>query len=447
MEHLCIIGNGISGITTARHVRKQKSAAECKITVISAETDHFFSRTALMYIYMGHMTYENTKPYEDFFWDKNNINLVRGYVKQVDTTRKQLVFSDRNPISYDKLVLGVGSVPNRIGWPGEALKGVNSLVSYQDLEQMEENTRGKINRAVIVGGGLIGIEMAEMLMSRNIPVTFFIREKEYWSNVLPPEEAAMVSRHARKHHLDLRPESGITEILGDDQGRVQGVKTVEDEEVPCQFVGITIGVKPAIGFLKNSNIKTDRGILVDEYFETSVPGVYAVGDCAQYSNPPAGRKPIDQIWYTGRMHGETLAQTLCGKKTAYQPGIFFNSAKFFDIEYQVYGEVKPQVQAHEMHFYWEHPDGEKAVRLVFHRDEHHILGFNLMGIRFRHEVCDRWIKRRTPVTDVVKDLRKANFDPELFKSYEPQIREQFNREFPELAVKTKRNVVSAILGL
>jgi NADPH-dependent 2,4-dienoyl-CoA reductase/sulfur reductase-like enzyme len=446
MEHLCIVGNGISGITTARHVRKQKSAAECKITVISAETDHFFSRTALMYIYMGHMTYENTKPYEDFFWEKNNINLVRGYVNRIDTTNKQLVFTGREAMTYDKLVLAVGSVPNRIGWPGEELKGVNSLVSYQDLEQMEENTRN-VNRAVIVGGGLIGIEMAEMLMSRNIPVTFFIREKEYWSNVLPPEEAAMVSRHARKHGLDLRTESGIKEILGDERGRVKGVKTVEDEEVSCQFVGITIGVKPAIGFLQNSNIATDRGILVNEYFETSVPDVYAAGDCAQYRNPPAGRKPLDQIWYTGRMHGETLGLTLGGRKTAYKPGIFFNSAKFFDIEYQVYGEVKPEVQEHENHFYWQHPDGEKAVRLVFHKQEHYILGFNLMGIRFRHEVCDRWIKSHTPVTDVVKNLRKANFNPELFKTYEPQIREQFNREFPDLAVKTKRNVVSAIFGL
>ncbi|MCB0301408.1 MAG: NAD(P)/FAD-dependent oxidoreductase, partial [Calditrichaeota bacterium] len=72
MEHLVIIGNGISGVTTARHVRKR---SDMRITIISAETDHFFSRTALMYIYMGHMKYEHTKPYEDWFWEKNRIEL------------------------------------------------------------------------------------------------------------------------------------------------------------------------------------------------------------------------------------------------------------------------------------------------------------------------------------------------------------------------------------
>ena len=86
--HIAIIGNGISGITAARFIRK---LSDHKITVISAETDHFFSRTALMYIYMGHMRYEDTKPYEDWFWDKNRINLLNAYVEKVDTQNKKLV--------------------------------------------------------------------------------------------------------------------------------------------------------------------------------------------------------------------------------------------------------------------------------------------------------------------------------------------------------------------
>ena len=82
MTHIVIIGNGIAGITTARHTRKQDS--EAKITVISSETDHFFSRTALMYIYMGHMRYQDTKPYEEWFWKKNRIDLVKEYVNSID---------------------------------------------------------------------------------------------------------------------------------------------------------------------------------------------------------------------------------------------------------------------------------------------------------------------------------------------------------------------------
>ena len=90
MTHVCIIGNGIAGVTAARHIRKLKPASAYRITIISAETDHFFSRTALMYIYMGHMTYEHTKPYEDGFWPKNDLELVRDYVTTVDTHQKKL---------------------------------------------------------------------------------------------------------------------------------------------------------------------------------------------------------------------------------------------------------------------------------------------------------------------------------------------------------------------
>ena len=85
MEHIVIIGNGVSGVTAARHIRK---LSDKKITIISSETSHFFSRTALMYIYMGHMKFENTKPYEDWFWSKNRIELKQARVASIDTKNK-----------------------------------------------------------------------------------------------------------------------------------------------------------------------------------------------------------------------------------------------------------------------------------------------------------------------------------------------------------------------
>jgi NAD(P)H-nitrite reductase large subunit len=200
MEHVVIIGNGISGITTARHIRKN---SDKKITVISSETDHFFSRTALMYIYMGHMKFEHTKPYEDWFWKKNNINLVRGFVEHIDTEKKKLTLSEGNAMDYDQLVLAVGSKPNKFGWPGQDLKAVQGLYSYQDLETMESYSP-TTKRAVIIGGGLIGVEMAEMFLSRGIEVTFLVREDRFWGGVLPKREGELISRHIKKHHVVLR---------------------------------------------------------------------------------------------------------------------------------------------------------------------------------------------------------------------------------------------------
>ena len=196
---IVIIGNGISGITCARWCRK---LGDDEITVISSETDFFYSRTALMYVYMGHMRAEDVKPYEDWFWKKNRINLLKAHVTNINWDNKTLTTKNGQSVSYDKLVLALGSKSNKFGWPGQDLKGVGGLYHWQDLENMEAYTPG-LKRAVICGGGLIGIEMAEMFRSRNIDVTMLVRESSYWNNVLPAEESEMISRHIKHHHIDL----------------------------------------------------------------------------------------------------------------------------------------------------------------------------------------------------------------------------------------------------
>ena len=106
MEHIVIIGNGISGVTLARHIRKNSNK---KITIVSAETDYFFSRTALMYVYMGHMKFEHTQPYENWFWEKNRIELKKGFVQTIETHSKTLHFAKGDTLQYDKLILATGS--------------------------------------------------------------------------------------------------------------------------------------------------------------------------------------------------------------------------------------------------------------------------------------------------------------------------------------------------
>ncbi|MBK7650147.1 MAG: FAD-dependent oxidoreductase [Flammeovirgaceae bacterium] len=433
MKHIVIIGNGISGVTAARHIRKHSSN---KITIISSETDHFFSRTALMYIYMGHMKYENTKPYEDNFWKKNRIDLLRDHVQSVDTKLKTLTLLSGNTIQYDSLIIASGSKSNKFGWPGQDLSGVQGLYSFQDFERMEQTTRG-IDRAVIVGGGLIGIEMAEMLLSRKIAVTMLVRESEFWSNVLPLQESNMISRHIRSHHVDLKLETELKEIQSDDRGSVKSIITNREETIPCQFVGLTVGVSPAVDFLTDSGIASKRGILVNEYLETNIPNVYALGDCVERTYDLPGRKTIEQVWYTGRMMGEVVAQTICGNKTKYEPGPWFNSAKFFDIEYQTYGVVSNVLGKDESEFYWEHESAAKCMHLVWDKQTQQFLGINSFGIRLRHECFDRWLRDKQSIQFVLDHLKEANFDPEFFDRHEDEIIKQFSVTFPNLKANSK----------
>ena len=434
MQHVVIIGNGIAGITAARHIRKLSND---RITVISGETDHFFSRTALMYIYMGHMEYRHTKPYEDWFWEKNKIELKKAWVTGIDFANKAVQFGQEDPKSYDKLILATGSQSNKFGWPGQDLKGVQGLYSYQDLELMEANTR-EVKQAVILGGGLIGVEMAEMLHSRNIPVIYLIREKNFWSGVLPTEEAKLIDRHLAEHHIDLRAETELDEILDDGNGQVKAVRTKSGEQIDCQFVGLTVGVHPNIDLVKDTPVATDRGILVDEYLQTDVKDVYAIGDCAQMRKHQPHRRAIEAVWYAGRMMGETVARTITGNETKYQPGIWFNSAKFFDIEYQTYGMVLNQLGEHEDHFYWECEDQKKCIKIVFNKDTRVVHGVNLFGIRNRHEVWNKWLEEEKTLDYVIQHLETANFDPEFFKRYEGDIQNQFNDQFPENKVTIRK---------
>jgi len=437
MEHIVIIGNGIAGVTSARHIRKQADASEKKITIISAETKHFFSRTALMYIYMGHMQWKHIEPYEDWFWEKNDLDLIQAYVTKIDSSEKTIFFEDKSSLIYDKLIIACGSKPNKFGWPGQDLEGVSGLYSKQDLDYLEKHApNNKVcKRAVIVGGGLIGIELAEMFCSRNIPVTMLVREKSFWNNVLPKGESEMINQHILDHKVDLRLDVNMKSINSDDAGKVKSV-TIEEtgENIECDYVGLTAGVSPNIGFLKPTDIETEKGILVNQYLETNIKDIYAIGDCAQQREPIGNRPAVEAVWYTGRMMGEVVAQSVCGRKTAYNPGPWFNSAKFFDIEYQTYGWVHSEnrLPEYEEHFHWKHPDKNICITIAFHKENHKFFGINTFGIRMRHEVFDRWLTDEKQVDDVISNLKEANFDPEFFDQYENEIVDAFKKEFVEV---------------
>lgn len=427
MSHIVIIGNGISGVTLARHVRK---LSDHKITIVSAETDYFFSRTALMYVYMGHMKFEHTQPYENWFWKKNRIDLVNGFVNKVETSDKIVLLSNGTEITYDKLVIATGSKPNKFGWPGQDLDGVQGLYSKQDLDELEKNAPDKetCKRAVIVGGGLIGIEMAEMLRSRKIPVTFLVREKSFWNGVLPAGESAMLNEHILEHHIDLRLDTNLVEILADEQGRVRAVTTDKGDTIECNVVGLTAGVTPNIDFLKSSGIALGRGVKVNRLLETSSKDVYAIGDCAEQHEAIGNRRPIEAVWYTGRMMGEALAQTLCDNPTEYKPGHWFNSAKFLDVEYQTYGWVFNErgKKDSEQHFHWRHEKEKICITMAYNKNSKLFLGINTFGIRMRHEIFDRWLTEKRDTDHVMEYLKDANFDPEFYKQYEDEIVAAYN---------------------
>ena len=408
---IVIVGNGVAGITCAFEARSRDPNA--RITVVSGEADYFFSRTALMYAYMDVMPRQSLEPFERGVYAKQRIDLVRDWVVDLDAGGKTLSLESGRTLSYDKLVLAVGAAPNMFPWEGadQIKEGKVHFVSMQDLDHCERLTPST-KEAVVVGGGLIGIELVECLAHHGVKVTFLVREPYYWPIALGAEEANFVSEHMRQHGVEVALSEEMTKINVDDSGRVAGVETNAGRTIPCQMLGVAAGVRPNLARLQGFEDapEMDRGIVVDEFFQTSLPDVYAAGDCASIHHSD-GRDPYGElIWYSAKRHGALVAGNLFGDRCAYEPPLFFNSSKFFEVEYTTVGDVV-RVPPGAMSLYRKMPGSAVSQRVVYVDDR--VIGFNMLGSRWDHELLERWIHERRSPEWVKAHLAQAQFDVEF----------------------------------
>lgn len=421
--HIVIIGFGISGVSAAKTLREQSNA---DITIVTSEDRSFFSRPALMYVYLGKMRFKDILPMPSDYWEKNNIKVVLAAVEAIETEKQLVVLDDGNVLSYDKLVLATGSVPRSLGLNEQNIGGVQGFYSLQDLLLLQKSAKN-IRHAAIIGGGLIGVELAEMFWSTDVSFTFWIREKWFGSNFLPEEEAQLVTSYLQRKKIDIRFEREITHFDTNEQGQVTALHSQIGERVDTDYVCVCVGVKPNIDCLENTNIHTKQGVLVNAYLQTNTPSVYAAGDCAEYAEPSFGRKSVETLWYTGKRMGEYVGSTmLLDHPQRYHQGIFFNSAKFFDLEYQIYGHVPVSPEELYGSVFWKHPQKDKSIRLVYDAISDEFLGCCVLGIRFRQEVCEKWITEKWKITEVLPALARANFDSEFSARFEMELLNIYN---------------------
>ncbi len=413
MLHFVIIGNGVAGVEAAMTLRERLPPAEAKITVISKEADYFFSRTALMYAFMEHMQRRDLEPHERQVYARQHINLVRDEVVALDAHAHTLTLRAAGAITYDRLLLAVGSQPARPPFKGldAARDGVVHFVSMQDLDDCERLTPST-QRAVVVGGGLIGVELVECLLHHKVQTTFLVRESTYWPAALDPEEGELVAAHLRRHGVALRLSESLEEVLCDDTGRVSGARTSAGETLPCELLGVAVGVVAQIDWLREGApaLRLGRGVCVDRSFATNLPDVWAAGDCAEIAMDDA--PPIrETIWYSAKRHGRLAAQAMMGDRVRYTPPLFFNSSKFFELEFTTVGHaINLPPDATELIF--RDAKREISARFVFDASGA-LIGANLLGSRWDHRILEAWIMQRRPIEFVEPRLPHAQFDVEF----------------------------------
>jgi NADPH-dependent 2,4-dienoyl-CoA reductase/sulfur reductase-like enzyme len=417
VQHV-ILGNGVAGMEAALALRARDDGA--RITLVSDEHAHFFSRPALMYVFAGQTSLRDTEPYDRGLYERMCFERRSARVASLDAPGHALVFADGSRLAYDRLLLAVGSKARPAPWPGSEGPGLHYFVTLRDLEGLDREANAGM-RAAVLGGGLIGVEVAEVLHDRGLQVTFVIREGWYFPVALDRNEASLVAEHARAHGLDVRLGARADAVLRSDDGRIRGVRLVGGDEVGADLVVSTIGVVPNTGFLASSGLNLAQGgaIETDDALRTSAPDVWAAGDCANVTWFDGSRRP-EQLWYTARDQGRLAARSMLGDEVAYRRGTWYNSAKFFDIEYTTAGWVPatlgpdgdPVEPPADLRTWFQRVPGRfESQRIVVKGDR--VVGFNMLGSRWNHEPLLDWIHERRPLEWVLKHLPEAQFDEEL----------------------------------
>ena len=421
MERIAILGAGVCGIEAALALRHREPTTP--VAIVTDEHDHFFSRPALMYVFAGQMTLRGIEPHDRELFGRMGFERVRGRVTALDTAARRLAMDVGPGIAYERLLIAAGSKARPAPWPGSDGPGVHAFVTLRDLERLDTEARPG-GRAVVVGGGLIGVEVAEILAHRGVHVTFVIRESWYFPVALDARESALVAEHLREHGIDVRLESAVQEIVRAADGAVRAVR-VAGEEVPCDFVVTAIGVVPNTQFLEGSAVSRapSGAIEVDERLRTNVPGVWAAGDCANVTWADGSRRP-EQLWYTARDQGRIAALSMAGDEAVYRRGTWYNSAKFFDLEYTTAGwvpvsldsENRPLAPDPGLRTWFQRVPGAFASERIVCRGER-VVGFNMLGGRWNHEPLLEWIHERRSLDWVLARLPEAQFDEEFERRF------------------------------
>jgi NADH oxidase (H2O2-forming) len=420
-QQVVIVGTGVCGIEAALALRRREP--QTPIALISDEHDHFFSRPALMYVFAGQMTVRDTEPYDRELFGRMGFTRIRGRVTALEVADRRLALDSGASVGYDRLLLAVGSKARPAPWPGGDGPGVHCFVTLRDLERLDADARPG-GRAVVIGGGLIGVEVAEILAHRGLRVTFVIRETWYFPIALEAREGALVAEHLRAHGIDVRLEAPMEAILRGPDGALRGVR-VSGEEIPCDLVVAAIGVVPNTAFLAGGAIARapSGAIEVDESLRANLPGVWAAGDCANVTWMDGSRRP-EQLWYTARDQGRVAAASMTGDAAVYRRGAWYNSAKFFDLEYTTAGWVPALIdfenrpiplEAGVTTWFQRVPGAFASARIVCRGDR--VVGFNMLGGRWNHEPLLEWIDERRPLDWVLAHLHEAQFDEEFERRF------------------------------
>lgn len=383
VRHHIIIGNGTAAVGCIEGIRALNR--EDRITVISKENHPVYGRPLISYYLEGKTDLERMRYRDASFYEQNGCEVLYGVTaERIDTEKKQVLLSDGTKLSYDDICLAAGSSP--FVPPMEGLDSVEKKFGFMTLDdalQIEEAVT-KDSRVLIVGAGLIGLKCAEGIHERVGSITVCDLADRVLSSILDAECAGIVQKHLENY--------GIRFLLSDSVAKFEGNLAVmkSGAEVSFDVLILAVGVRANTALIKGIGGEVNRGVVVNPQMKTSIPDIYAAGDCAEGYDASIGANRVLAILPNAYMQGRTAGINMAGGTIGFETGIPMNSIGFFGLHIMSAGAYDGE--RHEI-------KRDNVLKRFFVKDGR-LGGYMLIGETDRAGVYTALVREKTPLSEI-----------------------------------------------
>jgi nitrite reductase (NADH) large subunit len=401
MKYL-IIGNCAAGVNAIEGIREIDDKGE--ITLISDENYPAYCRCLITNYVIGTHKEKDILLTEENFYKKNKVNLLLGKkVKQVNTKKSTVVLGDGKTLTFDKLLIATGASPAKLSIKGEDKKGVSGFRTLNDAKDILKRCK-KGAKVFVFGGGLIGLKAGYALKKRDMDVEIIVKSKHVLSQVVDEEAALLIGKWFEENGIKTTPGLGPEEILGGKE--VEEVLLDNKEKKKAQIVIIGKGVRANMDLVKDTPIKTEWGILTDDYLQTNEKNIFAAGDVAQTKDLATGESVTNALWIAATEQGKLAGKNMAGEKIKYPGSIGANSAEFFGLPFISMGKVRKTEELTNL--ITRKPEEYLYKKLVI--KDNRLIGAVLVGNIENAGVYMALIRKKVDISEIADILLEDYFD-------------------------------------
>lgn len=336
MKYL-IIGNSAAAVGAVEAIRKKDNKGE--ITILSKEPYLAYSRPLITEFLADLVTEKGMSYRAEDFYKGNNVSLKLGVsAKSIDAKNKIVSASDKNEYAYDKLLIATGGSPIFPPMKGSDKKGVFTLMTLNESKEIKKNLKG-VKKAVVIGGGLIGMKAAEGLHEAGIKVTIVELADRILSRILDEKGSRIFESYLKEKGMGIITSDSVVEITG--AKKVAGAKLKSKKKIACDILIMAIGVRPNLDVIKGTGIEAKQGIIVDNKMQTNIADIYAAGDVVQADDMLSGEKRVNAIWPLAYKQGRIAGANMAGGNKSYEGGFAQNSLTVLGLSTISMGIVDP----------------------------------------------------------------------------------------------------------